>query len=190
MILPWVSQSLYSLSLFSRAGREAAQDGDMARLEASLAEMERNTLAALREMRLLLYQLRPAGLHQGGLIEAVKLRLNMVEKRVGLKVDLDYDSNLNVPWDIETELYHIIIEAMNNVVKHSAATRIGLHIHNENGSLNLSIIDDGRGFDIAQRGGGMGLDNIRERVNRLNGDLSITSKPGEGTQLKATIPCP
>ena len=62
-----VTQTLYSLSLFSRAGREAAEDGDSARLNHSLLELERNTLHALREMRLLLYELRPADLEQEGL---------------------------------------------------------------------------------------------------------------------------
>ena len=65
-----VTQSLYSLSLFSRAGREAAEDGDADRLKHSLTELERNTLHALREMRLLLYELRPADLEQEGLIRA------------------------------------------------------------------------------------------------------------------------
>ena len=61
-----VTQSLYSLTLFSRAGREAAEDGDAARLHYSLTELERNTLHALREMRLLLYELRPGGPGTGG----------------------------------------------------------------------------------------------------------------------------
>ncbi len=86
-----VTQSLYSLSLFSRAGREAAEDGDADRLNYSLAEMERNTLHTLREMRLLLYELRPADLEQEGLIRAIELRLNTVERRVGLQLDVRLD---------------------------------------------------------------------------------------------------
>ena len=86
-----VTQSLYSLTLFSRAGREAAEDGDSARLMASLTELERNTLHALREMRLLLYELRPADLEQEGLSQAIQLRLNTVERRVGLQLDVELD---------------------------------------------------------------------------------------------------
>ena len=86
-----VTQSLYSLSLFSRAGREAAEDGDADRLNRSLTELERNTLHALREMRLLLYELRPADLEQVGLIRAIELRLNAVERRANLQLDVRLD---------------------------------------------------------------------------------------------------
>ena len=70
-----VTQSLYSLSLFSRAAREAAEDDDADRLQRNLTEVERNTLHTLREMRLLLYELRPADLEQEGLVRAIELRL-------------------------------------------------------------------------------------------------------------------
>ena len=86
-----VTQSLYSLSLFSRAGFEAAKKGDTDRLDYNLTEVERNTLHALREMRLLLYELRPANLEQEGLIRTVELRLNTVERRVGLQLDVQLD---------------------------------------------------------------------------------------------------
>jgi signal transduction histidine kinase len=185
-----VSQSLYSLSLFSRAGREAAEDGDTPRLTYSLTEIERTTLAALREMRLLLYELRPADLEQGGLIPALELRLKTVERRVGLHLDVKLDDYSGLPPADEAELYHLIVEAMNNVVKHAAATRLTLQITQAEGRLYLHIADNGRGFDPAQVTGGMGLNNIRERVSRLNGRLSITSAPEAGTLLEAMIPCP
>ncbi len=86
-----VTQSLYSLTLFSRAGREAAADGDTQRLQESLASLEHNTLHALREMRLLLYELRPADLAREGLQRAVELRLNTVERRAGLQLDVAMD---------------------------------------------------------------------------------------------------
>ncbi|MCB0193995.1 MAG: PAS domain S-box protein [Anaerolineae bacterium] len=185
-----VTQSLYSLSLFSRAGREAAEDGDTDRLNHSLRELEHNTLHALREMRLLLYELRPADLEQEGLIQAVKLRLNTVERRVGLQLDVQLDDLPDIPSGCEIELYHIIVEAMNNVIKHAAATHLALHLTQANHDLHLLIVDDGRGFDPAQVKGGLGLNNIRERVARLNGRLSLVSEPGRGTRLEAVIPCP
>ena len=83
-----VTQSLYSLSLFSRSAREAADDGDTIRLKGSLTELERNTLHTLREMRLLFYELRPADLEQEGLKRAIELRLNAVERRANLQLDV------------------------------------------------------------------------------------------------------
>ena len=183
-----VTQSLYSLSLFSRAGREAAEDGDVDRLKFSLKELEQNTQLALHEMRLLLYELRPADLEQGGLIPAIEMRLNSVERRVGLQLEVQLDKSLDLPQSDEVELYRIIVEALNNVVKHAAATHLTLQLTQANGWLNLRISDNGMGFDPARTEGGMGLQNIRERIARLDGRLSISSKPGSGTNLEAVIP--
>lgn len=183
-----VTQSLYSLTLFSRAGREAAEDGDSARLMASLTELERNTLHALREMRLLLYELRPADLEQEGLSQAIQLRLNTVERRVGLQLDVELDDFTGIAHILEVQVYHIVVEALNNVVKHAAATRLAMRLTRIDGHLHLRIADDGRGFDPSQSNGGMGLDNMRERVARLGGQLSVVSKPGGGTRLEAMIP--
>ena len=184
-----VTQSLYSLSLFSRAGREAAEDGDADRLNRSLTELERNTLHTLREMRLLLYELRPADLEQEGLIQAIELRLNAVERRANLQLDVQLDELAGLSPSQEVELYHIVVEALNNVVKHAAATRVALHLTQADGYLHLRIVDDGQGFDPAQTKGGMGLRNIRERVARLDGQLTVFSEPGAGTRLEAVIPC-
>jgi signal transduction histidine kinase len=184
-----VTQSLYSLSLFSRAGREAAEDGDTVRLQFSLAELERNTLHALREMRLLLYELRPADLEQEGLTRAIQLRLNTVERRVGLQLEVQLDELPPLPPSTEVELYHIIVEVLNNVVKHAAASRLTLYLSQKEGQLRLQISDDGSGFDPAHTSGGLGLRNIRDRVARLHGELAIASAPGRGTRLEATIPC-
>ena len=185
-----VTQSLYSMSLFSRAGSEAAEDGDMDRLKYSLTELERNTLHTLREMRLLLYELRPADLEQGGVIPAIQTRLNTVERRAGLQLDIQLVEPTDLPPSYEVELYHIIIEALNNVVKHAAATRLTLQLIQAEGRLDLRIADNGRGFDPTQTKGGMGLRNIQERVARLNGELHISSEPGGGTRLEAVIPYP
>jgi signal transduction histidine kinase len=86
-------------------------------------------------------------------------------------------------------LYHFIVEALNNVVKHAAATRVALHLTQADGYLHLRIADDGQGFDPAHARGGMGLRNIRERVARLDGQLTVISEPGAGTRLEAVIPC-
>jgi signal transduction histidine kinase len=90
----------------------------------------------------------------------------------------------------EVELYQIMVETLNNVVKHAAAGRLILHLTHVHPHLHLLIADDGRGFDLTQTEGGLGLRNIRERVARLNGQLSIFSEPGHGARLEALIPYP
>ena len=141
-------------------------------------------------MRLLLYELRPADLEQEGLTRAIQLRLNTVERRVGLQLDVHLAELPPLPPSIEVELYHIIVEALNNVVKHAAASRLTVNLAETDGQLHLRIADDGNGFDPAQTKGGLGLRNIRERVARLHGQLAIASAPGSGTRLEAVIPYP
>jgi signal transduction histidine kinase len=189
-----VTQSLYSLTLFSRAGREAAADGDTQRLQESLASLEQNTLHALREMRLLLYELRPADLENEGLQRALELRLNTVERRAGLQIDVQMDPLSALPASCESDLYHIVVEALNNVVKHAAASRVLLLLkyvgEEPDRRLQLAIVDDGRGYDPAENTGGLGLNNMRERAARLHGEISFTSAPGAGTRVEAILPCP
>jgi signal transduction histidine kinase len=183
-----VTQSLYSLSLFSRAGREAAEDGDMARLSRSLEEMERNTLHTLREMRLLLYELRPADLQQEGLVRAIELRLNAVERRANVRVDATMEHLPALPPDVEVNIYYIVEEALNNIVKHTTATNISLQLICAGRDLRLRITDDGQGFDPTQTRPGMGLRNIRERAALLGGLVAVRSRPGGGTRLEVTVP--
>ena len=185
-----VTQSLYSLTLFSRAGREAAEDGDAVRLRHSLTELERNTLHALREMRLLLYELRPADLEHEGLMRAIQLRLDTVERRAGLQLDVQLADLPPLPPSFEVQLYHIIVEALNNVVKHAAASHLCVELGEQDGYLHLRVEDDGVGFDPAQCKGGLGLRNMHERVARLYGTITITSAPGRGALVEAVIPYP
>jgi signal transduction histidine kinase len=183
-----VTQSLYSLSLFSRAAREAAEDDDVERLSHNLIELERNTLHVLREMRLLLYELRPADLQREGLVRAIELRLNAVERRANLQVNVRMDELAGLAPELEVDLYHIVEEALNNIVKHAAATEVSLLLKQTGRDLFLRMTDDGQGFDATLTRGGMGLRNIRERVARSHGRVSIKSRRGEGTRLEVTIP--
>jgi signal transduction histidine kinase/tetratricopeptide (TPR) repeat protein len=183
-----VTQSLYSVALFAQAGREAAADGDHERVDRLLDELKRTTLHALREMRLLLYELRPADLQQEGLVRALQLRLSTVERRSGLRLAVTLDERLDLPPRYEVELYHIVVEALNNVLKHAAATALEVSLSQADGRVRAQIRDDGQGFDLQHTGGGMGLRNIRERVARLGGELRLVSAPGSGTHLEAVIP--
>jgi signal transduction histidine kinase len=182
-----VSQSLYSLTLFARAGREAVEDGDASRLSDNLENLETTALQALREMRLLLYELRPAALEQEGLARALDLRFDTVERRAGIQVDYEIEGNIDLPQPVETELYHISIEALNNTLKHAGAGRVSVCLCSRRDGLELKIADDGCGFDPAQPHSGLGLPSMRERVERLGGSLEILSSLGAGTQVTVHV---
>jgi len=183
-----VTQSLYSLSLFSRAGREAAEDGDSERLKTSLAELEDNTLQTLREMRLFLYQLHPAILKEEGLVRALETRFDRVERRAGFEFEAKIEEFTGLSASDEAELYNVVLESMNNIIKHADATQVTLELVHAEDNILLRVVDNGRGFDPSQANGGMGLTNIKERITRLNGQLSISSEPSNGTQVEARIP--
>jgi len=182
-----VTQSLYSLTLFTRAGREATEDGDTTRLSDSLADLETTALHALRQMRLLVYELRPAVLEQEGLVRALDLRFDTVERRSGIEVAYQIEGSIDLPQPVETELYHIAIEALNNTLKHAEASRVSVRLCSNCDGFELTITDDGHGFDPAQAHGGLGLRNIRERVEHLGGSVDILSTPGAGTQVRVSI---
>lgn len=183
-----VTQSLYSLSLFSRVGREATEDNDTDRLHHSLSQIESTTLHALRDMRLLLYELHPIELKPEGFKQAIELRLDMVERRIGLRADVKLDDLIDIPYNDVVQLFYVTIEALNNVVKHASATQLTVQLVQENRDLRLQILDNGKGFDPSQTKGGLGLRNIRERVTQLNGKLAIFSEPDNGTKLEVVIP--
>ena len=183
-----VTQSIYSLTLFARSSREAAEDGDMALLTNNLLEIENSALHTLQEMRLLLYELRAPLLEHEGLAQALDTRLNLVERRTGFQVN--YEVNLTpqkLPYTTELELYRLAIEALNNITKHAVARKIAVDLQAANGQVYLKIIDDGCGFDLARATNGFGLHGMRERVDRLGGTLNIISAPGQGTKITVKV---
>jgi signal transduction histidine kinase len=146
---------------------------------------------ALQEMRLLIYQLRPSTLEHEGLVGALEHRLEAVERRTGVEARLVVaDGDLGLPPPVEDALYRIAQEVLNNVLKHAAATEVLLALDVGHGVVELAIRDNGQGFDPQAAGdaGGMGLANMRQRVEELGGTLAIASAPGQGTEVRATVP--
>jgi signal transduction histidine kinase len=181
-----VTQSLYSLSLFARSGRDALEEGDTDRLASSLIRLEGTALQSLREMRLLLYELRPAALEQEGFIRTLEQRFDAVERRAGMSATLAFqaETGLELPHVVERELYYLTIEALNNTLKHAQATEVTVQVWLSASQVRLEIADDGCGFDPHQVSGGYGLGDMRERADRLGGQLEISSAPGVGTRIQ------
>lgn len=185
-----ITQSLYSLRLLSEGWRRQVSAGDVEHAAEYLGRIGEITQQALKEMRLLVHELRPPTLEQQGLLGALRYRLDAVEKRAGVEVRLVAEDVFEWPAPIEDGLYRIAQEALNNAIKHSAATCVTVRLRIEAGHAVLEVIDNGRGFDVqtAGQGGGMGLASMRERVEHLQGALSILSEPGAGTTIQASVP--
>lgn len=185
-----VSQSLYSLALFANAARATGEAGQEERVHQYLERIEQTAHQALKEMRLLIYELRPAALAQGGLRDALERRLEAVERRSGIAFSFSAERfTAPVPSAVEDALYRIAQEALNNVLRHAQATAVAVGLATGDGWVELTVADNGVGFDpqAASASGGMGLSNIRQRVEELGGSLDITSQPGQGAQVRVRI---
>jgi PAS domain S-box-containing protein len=184
-----VTQSLYCLTLFAEAGRRLIKSGDLERAESYLARLADTAQDALKEMRLLVYELRPPPLEREGLVGAIQQRLGAVERRVGVKAHLLVDDAVRLPAPVEEGLYRIVQEALNNALKHAMATSVTVRIHVAEEHVELEVVDDGIGFDPAAAGkmSGMGLANMQERAKRLGGALQVVSAPGKGTKVIVSV---
>lgn len=186
-----VTQSLYSLVLMSEGWRRRAAVGQLCNVTEVLTELSEISRQTLKEMRLLVYELRPPALEQDGLIGALRHRMSFVEKRSGVSSQLITDELLVLPPHVEEGLYRIAQEALNNTLKHASATEIRVRLDCSADQVRLDIEDNGVGFDYSRAvylGGGMGLTNMRERAERLGGYVTVDSDSGTGTHICVYVP--
>jgi len=142
----------------------------------------------LEEVRTISHDLRPPHLDQLGLRTAL---IAMIEKvaassTIEFKYALDALDGFIAP-DDEIKLYRIVQECLNNILKHSGATKAEIRITTDEGRLEVTIRDDGRGFTPNGNKPGIGLQSITERVRILGGIHTIQSVPGQGTTFKLLI---
>jgi signal transduction histidine kinase len=188
-----VTQSLYSLTLFTQAAREHASSGDVESASQNLTRIADTAGQALKEMRLLVYELRPSVLGDVGLPVALQNRLEAVEDRsaVDARLSVELPGDLLLPERLEEALYRIAQEALNNTLKHAQAKTVTVSLTQppDGMGLVLSIADDGRGFDLgdAMDRGGQGLCSIEERVRDLGGSLRVDTAPGRGTTIEVRV---
>jgi len=183
-----VTQSLYSVTLFAEAGRRMILKGDSDQAQTYLNDVTDISRQALKEMRLLVHRLRPSILAEEGLVRAIQHRLNAVEGRAGVINNLIVEGDIQLSPKLEETLYYITQEALNNALKHAAATEVIVILRaHEDGQIELHITDNGRGFDPGQvtELGGLGLTSMRERAEMSGGQVTCSSSPGQGTTVYA-----
>jgi signal transduction histidine kinase len=171
--------------LLAEASRKFVEEGEGAQASLYLQQLVENAHQALKEMRLMIYDLRPSALEKEGLVGALNYRLAAVEQRAGMQARLVGGITTSLSSQEEESLYRIAQELLTNVLKHSGATSVEICLRDAPGGVELEVVDNGKGFDPAAASSGIGLNSIRERVERLGGSLTITSRPGEG--CRATI---
>jgi signal transduction histidine kinase len=145
-------------------------------------------------LRALITELRPAALDQLGLEPALMALIDRTRSS-GLEVDADVrlahepgGETERLDPDLETGVYRIVQEALTNAGKHGDATRVTVAVVESDTRVKVSVRDDGGGFDPNAATAGFGLAGMRERVELLGGELSLTSAPGLGTTVSAAVP--
>jgi signal transduction histidine kinase len=184
-----VTQCLSSVTLLAQAGSDFSEAGEWGRVRHYLERIRDNGGQALKEMRLLLYELQPPSTEQESLVEMLTHRLEAVEERAGVNVRLVADDWLRLPAPAEEALYRIAQEALNNALKHSGASTVTIELHGRPDAATLEVSDNGAGFDpeSVRRKGGIGLISIQQRAEKLGGELAIRSAPCEGTSIKVSL---
>jgi signal transduction histidine kinase len=185
-----VTQSLFSMTLTAQAAR-ILLERDPRRVEPQLARLQELARGALTEMRSLIFELRPVAVEEEGLVSALRKHIAAVRSREGLAIDFRVSGERRLVKEQEVALFRIVQEALNNVVKHARAERAVVDLSMGEEAICLLVADDGMGFDprtSVREGKTMGLVNMRERVEMLDGSLEIDSQPGEGTRIRVKIP--
>ncbi len=190
-----VTQSLYSVTMYTEAAARLLTTGQGATAAEYLRDARDTAQEALREMRLLIFELRPPALEESGLAGALQARLDAVEKRGGVQAELRVEGVEELadaewlPLTTQQELYQIAQEALNNSLKHARAQHLQVRLQLKGALVRLEISDDGAGFDIAtaRDQGGLGLRGMRERAERIGGLLGVDSAPGHGTRVTVEL---
>jgi signal transduction histidine kinase/PAS domain-containing protein len=186
-----VAQSLHSLVLFADTIQCRMALGQTSQWQPLMGDLAESARQALKEMRLLLYEMRLPDQDSLPLVEALRLRLGSVEQRAGLCASLEVDDGAAWPAECEGDLYAVATEALNNALKHARASRVAVRLGELPEGVELSVEDDGCGFDPQHpTAGGHGLHSMAERAGHVNGSLIIRSASGRGTRVALRIPRP
>jgi PAS domain S-box-containing protein len=178
-----INQSLFSAGLIAEV-LPRLWERDQAEARRSLEDLRRLTRGAMAEMRALLAELRPSTLIDAELGDLLHLLGNAFTGRTNIPAQVTVVGKGVLPAEVQVAIYRVCQEALNNIAKHAAASQVEIDLKHAGSSIELSIRDDGRGFDTEQTlSGHYGLSMMHERAEGVSAQLLITSQPGHGTEL-------
>jgi signal transduction histidine kinase/ligand-binding sensor domain-containing protein len=185
-----MGQQLAALRMeLSVAQRSSAHAATSTR-EKALGALTNRVDGLVASMRAVVGQLRPPAL-DGGLEVALAWLASEFERHVQVPCDVHVDDDLRrLPPDAATLIFRIAQESLSNIRRHAAAGRVHLELLALEGQCELSVEDDGRGFDVGAARSGYGILGMEERARALGGTLVLDSAPGHGTTVKLRFPWP
>jgi signal transduction histidine kinase len=172
---------------------DGAVMGDLQRTDAVLETVEKGLGQETRVLRHLMSALRPPVLDNRGFNEALGEHAMRFEQETGIAVDVGLGLEARLPPEVETILYRITQESLNNVAKHAKAGQVKVTVEQQEGTVRLRVRDDGVGFDAGNtaqllREGHYGLAGMRERASLVGGTFEVGSIPGHGTTIEVRLP--
>ncbi len=185
-----VSQTLFSMTLTAEAAL-AAIDKDQQAAAAEVANIRDLARSALREMRSLIFELRPADLESDGLVATLEKHVDVMRRTGRGDVHIEAGAYEPQPMAVEQVLFRIAQESLNNASKHAAANRIDVELKVVDGNVRRVVTDDGAGFDVSApqiRAHRLGITSMEERAGELGGRLRIESATGKGTRVVLEVP--
>lgn len=143
-----------------------------------------------QQLRHFSHELRPAILDDYGLVPALESLAEKLTKRFGIPATVDGKLGQRLTTTLEAAMYRVAQEALNNIARHSRASRANIQLWQTAAEFHCCIRDDGVGFDPAssRNGNTLGLQGIRERIHVLGGTLQIKSAPQKGTEIHILVP--
>ena len=147
---------------------------------------------ASSELRNISHNIMPATLSKLGLVAALRNLITTISSHSGLQINFStYDFDKRLDEKTEMSIYRVILELINNVVKHAAADKVMVQLIRHPDYINITIEDNGKGFDYSkalEQKNGIGLGNILSRVNYLKGSINVDAVPGRGTIVIIDVP--
>ncbi|MFD3545974.1 sensor histidine kinase [Streptomyces sp. NPDC058655] len=180
-----LAQGFASIIVLAEAARSTvASDPD--RTGRQLFSIEQTARENFAEARVLVGSAPQSGLAPGSVAVTLRRTLDRFTQDTGLTVEADLPADVACDQQTRIALLRCTQESLANVRKHAAATTVGVVLTQHPHAIELEITDDGNGFVVADSRG-FGLDGMRKRLAELDGDLTVTSSPGDGTRILATI---
>jgi signal transduction histidine kinase len=185
-----VTQKLFGVVLAAESGA-ALLSRDVAAAGAQLALVGELAGEAMDELRSVIVHLRPPALDAEGLAVALSKHVDVLRRAHRRAIELDVAGDCDCPPAIATDVFRIAQEALHNALRHAGAAGISvvLRCGDGGGGLELTVADDGVGFDVSVvRSRRLGLTTMAERARAIGGDLRIDSAPGAGTTVRLAVP--
>jgi signal transduction histidine kinase len=185
-----IKQQIFAIQA-AAATAEVRLESDRTGVGEAIALVRTSAHEAMAEMEAMLDQLRAAPLDNAGLVAALRKQCDALGFRTAAAVTFTAGTlppDVAIGPGVRLSILRIVQEALANIARHARAHTVAVSLTAANGGLNLSIADDGSGYDVRAEHSGMGLRNMKSRAEEAGGTLTVVTQPGAGTTIRVSIP--